>query len=256
MNKLFLSFLVPWMSMPLWSADFTGSIAHVSSDNHTIIVTERPEQDRYTAYVTMTLDVASIQAYRAATSCELSNIISFQIAKYTNELGLSLKNDDFVIHNGNYFQQMSTNLTLSEPANVTTSLEHIDSIFSADVTHAALTLSYSRAGTYGYLSVLKSDGSVAYYADVYNGYKTEGPSRYVEYIIFNPDYVLSADVCIQDGMKAIYAKDAYELNATHFFAPDPTTDDMLGSPCIPEPTTTTLALLALSTILPHRRRRA
>lgn len=94
---------------------------------------------------------------------------------------------------------MSTNLTLNEPANVTTSLEHIDSIFSADVTHAALTLSYSRAGTYGYLSVLKSDGSVAYYADVYNGYKTEGPSRYVEYIIFNPDYVLSADVCIQDG---------------------------------------------------------
>lgn len=149
---------------------------------------------------------------------------------------------------------MSTNLTLSGPANVTTSLEHIDSIFSADVTHAVLTLSYSRVGTYGYLSVLKSNGSVAYYADLYDGYKTEGPSRYVEYIIFNPDYVLSADVCIQDGMKAIYAKDAYELNATHFFATAPTTDDMLGSPSIPEPTTTTLALLALSATAIRRRR--
>lgn len=42
MNKLYFSFLSLCMGMPLWAADFSGSIAHVSNDNNTIIVTELP----------------------------------------------------------------------------------------------------------------------------------------------------------------------------------------------------------------------
>lgn len=40
MNKLYFSFLSLCMGMPLWAADFSGSIAHVSNDNNTIIVTD------------------------------------------------------------------------------------------------------------------------------------------------------------------------------------------------------------------------
>lgn len=42
MNKLYFSFLSLCIGMPLWEADFSGSIAHVSNDNNTIIVTELP----------------------------------------------------------------------------------------------------------------------------------------------------------------------------------------------------------------------
>ena len=45
-------------------------------------------------------------------------------------------------------------------------MEQIDKIFTADVTHAALTFSYSSVGTLAYLSLAKEDGSVIYYADM------------------------------------------------------------------------------------------
>lgn len=49
---------------------------------------------------------------------------------------------------GNSYSGMSASLSISEPA---------------DVTNAALTLSYSKVGIIGYLSVLKADASVAHY---------------------------------------------------------------------------------------------
>ena len=85
MNKLYFSFLSLCMGMPLWAADFSGSIAHVSNDNNTIIVTELPVESYYTAYMTMTLDVAAIQTYISQSS-------------------------------GNSYSGMSASLSISEPA--------------------------------------------------------------------------------------------------------------------------------------------
>lgn len=85
MNKLYFSFLSLCMGMPLSAADFSGSIAHVSNDNNTIIVTELPVESYYTAYMTMTLDVAAIQTYISKSS-------------------------------GNSYSGMSASLSISEPA--------------------------------------------------------------------------------------------------------------------------------------------
>ncbi len=88
---------------------------------------------------------------------------------------------------------MLANRSINEPADVTTSLERLDAIFTADITNAALTLSYSKVGIIGYLSVLKADASVAHYADSNEGYKCNGaryysPSTPISYYLPKPIY--------------------------------------------------------------------
>lgn len=57
---------------------------------------------------------------------------------------------------------------------------------------------------------------MAHYADSNEGYKCNGARYYVEHITFNPDFVLSAEAHIQDGLKYIKPTTAYELNEKHF----------------------------------------
>ena len=101
-------------------------------------------------------------------------------------------------------------------------MEQIDKIFTADVTHAALTFSYSSVGTLAYLSLAKEDDSVIYYAYMNDSVKSQSSKYHVEVFTFNPDYIISADVYVKDNLKGLTATSAFELNEPHLYpAPSP-----------------------------------
>ena len=243
------------MGGSLKGADFSASLAQVSHANNTISVTEKPTSSRYTSYAVLSLDVAAIlNIHLRAYQHSRSPVLDLQIANSTQEIGLSLHNKDFIIQEGNHYASFSANLSINSPANVSTTMEQIDKIFTADVTHAALTFSYSSVGTLAYLSLAKEDGSVIYYADMNDSVKSQSSKYHVEVFTFNPDYIISADVYVKDNLKGLTATSAFELNDPHLYpAPIP----LLTAPpsrLIPEPTVATLSILSLSLLSLRRRR--
>lgn len=254
MNKPFIALLFICMGGGLNGADFSASLAQVNNVNNSIIVTDKPTGSRYTAYIVLSLNVAAMQAYISEPSITPAHLLDLQIANYTQEFGLSLHNNSFIIQEGNYYTTFAANLSISLPANVSTTLEQIDKIFTADVTHAALTFSYSSVGTLAYLSLAKEDGSVIYYADMNDSVKSQSSKKYVEAITFNPDYIISADVYVKDNLKGLPAASAFELNENHLYTTPPPLHTTQPSQIVPEPAAASLSILSLSLIfLRHRR---
>ena len=238
--KKTIAIAVCCLASPLWAVDFSDTIADITSTNKTITVTGAAGGN-FIAHTVLTLNVDAIKTYVASPSNSLTNLVSLKVQNGSNNVGLSFYGSDFVAHDGNSGTSgaLTDSLTITDPENVTTSLEGIASIFTTDVTNAVLTYSHSNTnGSIAYLTVMKEDGTLLNYADKRGGYKSTGDNRYVATFTFNENYVLSADAYVVDSV--ITATDAFALNS---------------SKLIPEPTTATLSLLALAGLAARRRRK-
>lgn len=236
------------LASPLWAIDFSASIDEVSDSNKSITVTGAKNGD-FKMHTVLTLDVAAVREYISNPHNWLTNIVSLSVNSGSSNVGLSFYGTDFVAHDGTSAKKgaLTTTMNTTDPANtlycpdtVITSLENIANIFTTDVTAAVLTYSHSGYGSVGYLTVLKSDGTMVNYADRRDTYKSTGDNRYISTISYNSTLVTSADAYVVDT--AISATNAFALNVEKLQQ-------------IPEPTTATLSLLALAGLAARRRRR-
>lgn len=235
--KKTIAIIAACLASPLWAIDFSSSIADLSSTDNTITVTGAAGGN-YIGHAVLTLDVSAIKTYLTNPTASLTNLVSLEIKNGSNNVGLSLYNSNFVAHDKTGVGDLDTDLTITTPTGVTTSLEGLGSIFTTDVTDAVLTYSHSGNGSIAYLTVMKTDGTLLNYADKRSSYRSTGDARYIETFTFNENYITAADAYVVDS--PITAADAFALNRAKL---------------VPEPTTATLSLLALAGLAARRRRK-